>query len=91
MLRSITPKRARRPFDASVDHTEARKATVRRFGRSLPGEDVGWQVGEHLVLLISVRLANRAASRIDWLIGRKRCALRSVRPKRQTVALRASV
>ena len=29
-----TPKRARRPFDASVDPTEARKATVRRFGRS---------------------------------------------------------
>ena len=24
MLRSITPKRARRPSDASVDHTEAR-------------------------------------------------------------------
>src|SRR4051812_3578133 len=34
MLRSIRPKRARRPFDASVDPTEARKATVRRFGRS---------------------------------------------------------
>jgi hypothetical protein len=29
-----TPTRARRPFDASVDHTDARKATVRRFGRS---------------------------------------------------------
>jgi hypothetical protein len=25
MRRSITPKRARRPFDASVDPTEARK------------------------------------------------------------------
>jgi hypothetical protein len=34
MHRSITPTRARRPFDASVDHTNARKATVRRFGRS---------------------------------------------------------
>ena len=33
-LRSIRPKRARRPSDASVDPTEARKATVRRFGRS---------------------------------------------------------
>jgi len=33
-LRSIRPTRARRPFDASVDHTDARKATVRRFGRS---------------------------------------------------------
>jgi hypothetical protein len=29
-----TPTRARRPFDASVDHTDARKATVRCFGRS---------------------------------------------------------
>src|SRR5262249_49329129 len=29
-----TPTRARRPFDASVDHTDAHKATVRRFGRS---------------------------------------------------------
>jgi hypothetical protein len=29
MLRSITPKRARRPFDASVDHTEARCAEVK--------------------------------------------------------------
>jgi hypothetical protein len=26
MLRSIRPKRARRPFDASVDPTDARKA-----------------------------------------------------------------
>ena len=29
-----TPKRAERLFDASVDPTDARKATVRRFGRS---------------------------------------------------------
>src|SRR5262249_17306472 len=29
-----TPTRARRLYDASVDPTEARKATVRRFGRS---------------------------------------------------------
>jgi hypothetical protein len=29
-----TPTRARRLFDASVDPTDARKATVRRFGRS---------------------------------------------------------
>jgi hypothetical protein len=29
-----TSKRARGPFDASVDPTDARKATVRRFGRS---------------------------------------------------------
>jgi hypothetical protein len=29
-----TPKRAGRLADASVDPTEARKATVRRFGRS---------------------------------------------------------
>jgi hypothetical protein len=29
-----TPTRATRPFDASVDHTEARKAIVRAFGRS---------------------------------------------------------
>ena len=27
MLRSIRPKRARRPFDASVDPTEARQVT----------------------------------------------------------------
>ena len=30
MLRSIRPKRARRPFDASVDHTEAR--SIATFG-----------------------------------------------------------
>jgi hypothetical protein len=29
MRRSITPKRARRPFDASVDPTDARNAGVR--------------------------------------------------------------
>jgi hypothetical protein len=29
-----TPTRANRPFDASVDPTEARNVTVRRFGRS---------------------------------------------------------
>jgi hypothetical protein len=34
MLRSIRPKRARPLFDASVDQTEARKPSVRRFGRS---------------------------------------------------------
>jgi hypothetical protein len=34
MLRSIRPTRARRPSDASVDPTDARKASIRRFGRS---------------------------------------------------------
>jgi hypothetical protein len=34
MRRSIRPTRATRPSDASVDHTDARKATVRCFGRS---------------------------------------------------------
>jgi hypothetical protein len=33
-LRSITPKRATTSLAASVDHTDARKATVGRFGRS---------------------------------------------------------
>jgi integrase len=40
----MTPTRARRLADASVDHTDARKATVRRFGRSdrrrLPNAEV---------------------------------------------------
>jgi hypothetical protein len=40
-----TPTRARRLSDASVDPTDARKATVRRFGRSdqsriIPGDDI---------------------------------------------------
>src|SRR5262249_49944853 len=33
-IRPTTPTRARRLADASVDPTDARKATVRRFGRS---------------------------------------------------------
>jgi hypothetical protein len=35
LLRSIRPKRARRPFDASVDHTEARKRGGLALGRLL--------------------------------------------------------
>jgi hypothetical protein len=36
----LTPTRARRLFDVSVDQTDARKATIRRFGRSDRGAQV---------------------------------------------------
>jgi len=58
-IRSIRPKRARRPFDASVDHTEARKAPdfVHR------GEVAHQSAGPLDQLLPDVRFASHPSAR----------------------------
>jgi hypothetical protein len=56
MLRSIRPKRASRPSDASVDHTEARKGASQEFGPlhlgEAPGdEDCGLRLADGIAVL----------------------------------------